>query len=161
MRPSASAAPRWFAVLALLCALSVAFALTAQHGFGMQPCPWCILQRLIIVVIGLVALGAALVRADAMRLAAGSLIVLLSLGGAAAALWQHFVAASSASCNLTLADRIVGATGLDMLWPQVFAAFATCADAAVKVAGVPFEFFSLALFVAAGTLAALLLRPRG
>jgi disulfide bond formation protein DsbB len=159
--PSASTAPRWFAALSLLCALSVAFALTAQHAFDMQPCPWCILQRLIIVVIGLVALAAALVRAGAMRVAAAALIGLLALGGAAAALWQHFVAASSTSCNLTLADRIVSATGLDLLWPQVFAPFATCADAAVKVAGVPFEFLSLALFVGAGALSVLLLSRRG
>ena len=127
----------------------------------MQPCPWCILQRLIIVVIGLVALAAALVHAAAMRVAAALLIGLLSIGGAAAALWQHFVAASSTSCNLTVADRIVSATGLDLLWPQVFAPFATCADAAVKVAGVPFEFFSLGLFVGAGVLSVLVLLRRG
>jgi len=34
----------------------VAAALVTQHALGMLPCPWCVLQRLIFVVIGLVAL---------------------------------------------------------------------------------------------------------
>jgi disulfide bond formation protein DsbB len=76
----------------------------------------------------------------------------------AAALWQHFVAASSASCNLTLADRVVRGLGLDELWPQVFAPYASCAEAAVKLGGVPYEFYSLALFVLLGALAVQVLR---
>ena len=30
---------------------AVALALVTQHVFGMQPCPWCVLQRLIFVAI--------------------------------------------------------------------------------------------------------------
>jgi protein dithiol:quinone oxidoreductase len=81
------------------------------------------------------------------RRAAGGLVVVLALSGVAAALWQHFVAASSASCDLTVAERIVAATGLDGRFPEVFAAYASCADAAVKLLGVPYEFWSLALFL--------------
>ena len=67
--------------------------------------------------------------------------------GALAALWQHFQAAASASCNMTFADRVVSQwLGLDSLWPEVFAAYASCADAAVKLAGVSYEFYSLALY---------------
>ena len=72
----------------------------------------------------------------------------------AAALWQRFVASSSTSCNLTLADRIVSGLGLDRLWPDVFEVRATCAEAAVKVFGVPFEMGSLALYVVLMGLAA-------
>jgi len=46
---------------------------------------------------------------------AGGLALLLATAGLGAALWQYFVAARSASCNLTLADRIVNATGLNAL----------------------------------------------
>ena len=35
---------------------AVALALVTQHVFGMQPCPWCVLQRLIFVAISLAAL---------------------------------------------------------------------------------------------------------
>jgi disulfide bond formation protein DsbB len=64
----------------------------------------------------------------------------------AAALWQHFVAAASVSCKQTLADQIVQGLGLAERWPEVFAAYASCAEAAVKLFGLPYEFYSLALF---------------
>jgi disulfide bond formation protein DsbB len=76
------------------------------------------------------------------------LLLLLCSFGVAAALWQHFVAAASSSCNLTLADRIVSATLLDELLPGVFQPRASCADAAADLLGVPYEFWSLALFLA-------------
>lgn len=137
---------------------AVAAALVTQHVFDMQPCPWCVLQRVIFVAIAGAALPGLLLAARWARLLGGSVMLLLASAGMAAALWQHFVAASSTSCNLTLADRIVSGLGLDNLLPQVFAAYASCADAAVKLAGVPYEFYSLALFVALGLIAARVLR---
>ena len=125
---------------------AIAAALVTQHVFGMQPCPWCVLQRLIFVTIGLSALlGLAWQSALGQRLVPLLLLLLCSLG-IAAALWQHFVAASSTSCNLTLADRVVSGLQLDALLPDVFQARASCADAAVKLLGVSYEFWSLALF---------------
>ena len=56
----------------------------------------------------------------------------------------------AASCNLTLADRIIRGLGADELWAYGFAPYASCADAAVKLLGVPYEFWSLTLFVAVG-----------
>jgi disulfide bond formation protein DsbB len=73
--------------------------------------------------------------------------VLAAFSGIAAALYQHFVAAKSTSCNLTLADKIVGGIGLDRALPFVFEVKASCADAAVNLAGIPYEFWSLGLFV--------------
>ena len=135
-----------FALVALACAAALAAALVSQHVYGMQPCPWCVLQRLVFAAIGVVALGAALVSGAALWRAGAALVGLLGLAGMAAALWQHFVAASSTSCDLTLADRLISGIGLDMAWPEVFAAFASCADAKVSLFGVPYEFWSLALY---------------
>ena len=134
----------------LLPLAAVAAALVSQHTFDMQPCPWCVLQRLVFVAVALVALPGLLINRPGVRRASAAAVLTLSLCGMAAALWQHFVAASSASCNMTLADRIVGGLKLDAVAPQVFAAYATCAEAAVKIAGIPYEFFSLALFIALG-----------
>ncbi len=137
----------WLLAIAALCFAAVGAALVSQHGFDMQPCPWCVLQRLIFIVIGCVALvGLAWRSVLGQRMLP---LVLLTLCGAgmAAALWQHFVAAASNSCNLTLADRIVSGLGLDALLPDVFQATATCADAAVNLLGVPYAFWSLALFI--------------
>jgi disulfide bond formation protein DsbB len=132
-----------FGIVAPLAAVGV--ALVSQYRYDMQPCPWCVLQRVIFLAI---ALATAL--SLAWRKIGAGLALLLSIGGAAAALWQHFVAAASASCNLTLADRIVGALQLNTLLPDVFEARASCADAAVSLLGVPYEFWSLALFVLLG-----------
>lgn len=127
---------------------AVALALVSQHVYDMQPCPWCALQRLIFVGIGLVALlGLAWNGTLLARRAVPLLLLLLCGCGIASALWQHFVAAASASCNLTLADRVLSASQLDQLLPEVFQPRATCADAAVDLIGVPYEFWSLALYL--------------
>mgnify|MGYP003381548354 CR=1 FL=1 len=68
------------------------------------------------------------------------------------------VAAASASCNLTLADRINTSIGLDALWPEVFAPYVSCADAAATLLGVPYEFYSLTLFVVLAAAATWVLR---
>jgi len=145
-----SAAQR-FAGAGIASLAAVGAALVSQHVFGMQPCPWCVLQRVIFLAIA-IACGIGLVwRGAAGRTLAGGLGALLALGGVAAALWQHFRAAASASCNLTLADTIVsGWLGLDSRWPDVFSARASCADAAVDLLGVPYDVWSLVLFAILG-----------
>ena len=127
---------------------AVGAALVAQHAFDMQPCPWCVLQRLIFVLIAIVALAGLAWRSVTGQRSASLALLLLGGAGTAAVAWQHFVAAASASCNLTLADRIMNGSGLPSLLPAVFEARATCADAAVNLLGVPFEFWALALFLA-------------
>ena len=144
-----SGGARVFAGVAVTCVAAVGAALVSQHAFGMQPCPWCVLQRLIFLGVAAACVIGLLWRSAAGQMIAGGVALLLALCGVAAALWQHFQAAASASCNLTLADKIVsGWLGLDSLLPDVFSARASCADAAVNLLGVPYDFWSLALFVA-------------
>lgn len=145
-----AASRRWPVLLigiAALSLLAVAAALVTQHVYDMQPCPWCVLQRLIFVAIALAALLGLAWRSTLGRSLSALLIVTLSLCGVAAALWQHFVAAVSSSCNQTLADRIISGLRLDAALPEIFQARASCADAAVKLLGVSYEFWSLALFM--------------
>jgi disulfide bond formation protein DsbB len=141
--------------MAVLSIAAVGAALVSQHVYGMEPCPWCILQRVIFLAIALVCLvGFVSTRV------AGVLALVLSLSGIGAALWQHFKAASSTSCALTVADQIVIALKLDSLWPDVFLARASCADAAVDLMGAPYEFWSLALFVVLGIASIAAIRKR-
>ncbi|MGZ5155374.1 MAG: disulfide bond formation protein B [Caldimonas sp.] len=144
-RAASSAGPFGFA--ALLSLGAIAAALVTQHGLGMQPCPWCTLQRLIFLVIGAVALLGLAWRAPAGSRIASGAAFLLAGAGFAAAMWQHFVAIPTGACKLSLADRIVSATGLNELLPAVFEARASCAEAAVNLLGVPYEFWSATLFV--------------
>lgn len=137
----------WLLAIAVACLAAVAAALVGQHVYDMQPCPWCILQRLIFVVVAVVALVGAAFGSYLARTLAATLAVLLAFAGGAAAVWQHAVAAKSASCNLTFADKVLSALGLNRALPDVFEPRASCADAAVDLLGVPFEYWSLALFV--------------
>jgi protein dithiol:quinone oxidoreductase len=151
---------QWCAAAVVVPLAGVAAALYTQHALDMQPCPWCVLQRVIFLAIALAALPGLLAGGGAARWFSGPLIGVLALCGVATALWQHFVASSSTSCALTLADRINRGLGLDELLPQVFASYASCAEAKATLLGVPYEFYSLALFVALGAAAALLVRGR-
>ena len=151
----------------LLCGAAVVVSLSAvgaalftQYKLDMQPCPWCVLQRVIFVAIALAALPGLLLPFKPARWVSALAMLVLAGCGAAAALWQHLVAASSASCAMTLADRVVRGNGLDELWPEGFSATASCADAATKLLGVPYEFWSLALFVGLLLLSVQLLRQR-
>jgi disulfide bond formation protein DsbB len=156
-----SSSGRLLAGMALACLVAVAAALVAQHAFDMQPCPWCILQRVVFIVIALLCGVGALVASRGVRAGVAGVALLLALCGAAAALWQHFVAAKSASCNLTLADRIISALGLEALLPALFQVTASCADAVSTIVRVPFEFWSLGLFVLLALAATTVLRaPR-
>ena len=151
-----------FATVALACLAAVGVALVSQHVFDMQPCPWCVLQRVIFLAIALACILGLLWRGASGRRVGAGLGLLLAMAGAAAALWQHFQAAASASCRLTLADKIVsGVLQLDSLWPDVFAARASCADAAVSLMGIPYDLWSLALFVGVGAGLLMVLRQRG
>lgn len=147
--------------IVLLSLGSVAVALWTQHALDMQPCPWCVLQRLIFVLVGAAALIGLAWRGTAGRLLSGTLVLVLSAAGAAAALWQHFVAAASDSCDRTLAERIISGLGLDGSLPEIFQPRASCADASVKLLGLSYELWSLALFVVLGAMALRLLRRAG
>ena len=153
MTPGPPRAALGFGLVAALALGGVAAALVSQHVYDMQPCAWCVLQRLIYLVIAFVALiGVAWRTRLGARIVSGG-VVLLAAAGAASALWQQFVAASSEACRLTLAERIVYGLKLDALAPEVFFARASCAEASVAMMGVPYALWSLALFVLLGAVA--------
>ena len=154
-------ADAWLAGIGLLSLAAVAAALVSQHVFGMQPCPWCVLQRVIFLAIAIACVIGLVWRSATGRRVGAVLGGLLALCGIAAALWQHFKAAASASCNLTFADTVVSQwLQLDSLLPDVFSPRASCADAAVSLLGIPYDFWSLALFVLIAVPLVRLLRAR-
>lgn len=159
MAAASGGARGWLVGIAVACLAAVGLALHAQYGHDMRPCPWCIVQRLLFIVIAVVALLAAAARGG-LRTALAALVPLLAAAGIAAAVYQHQVAARQHSCALTFADRLLTALGVEKLWPAVFQVTASCAEAAVSVLGVPFEYWSLALFALVGAVALWLLLSR-
>lgn len=153
-------ANRRLALLAIAAASMAAIgaALFTQYAWGLQPCPWCVLQRAVFALLAIVALLGALLPALLQPLFALLSLLLAGLG-LAAATWQHFVAAEQASCAMTLADRIMGGLGLDARWPEVFMATAACADKP-QLLGLPYEYWSGALFALLAVVSLWLLATR-
>ncbi len=153
---------RALAATALASFGAVGAALIAQHQFGIKPCPWCVLQRAIYLVVGALALIGWLGQSRrALRQAVVVLILVMCTAGLTAAVFQHEVAAQSASCALSLADKIVTALELEELWPSVFMITANCAEAAAyRLLGLPYEVWSGLLFAGLGALGLVTLTRR-
>jgi len=149
--------PQVLTIVALLAIAAVALAVTAQYVFDMQPCPWCVLQRFIYIVIAVLALLGALLSRSARRVAIG-LALLGALSGIASALYQQLAAVNENSCDLSLAERITTGLHLDRILPQLFIAYASCADAAVSVLHIPFAVWSCAMYAVLALLLAWTLR---
>jgi disulfide bond formation protein DsbB len=147
-----STSQRTLVLVAVLALGAVAIALVSQYAFDMQPCAWCVLQRLIYLVIAVVCLVMAWAGPAPRRIGA-FLAALLAAGGAASAYYQYTVAAKLLSCDQTFADKFISATGLDGALPSVFGIYATCMDAVVKVLGVEYAVWSLGLFAILALLA--------
>jgi len=149
--------PQVLVAVGLVSLGAVGLAAIAQYAFNMQPCPWCVLQRFIYIVVGVLALVAAALPGLGRRVFIG-LALLGTLSGVASALWQQLHAVNEASCDLSLAERIVSGLHLDSLVPQLFIAYASCGDAAVSVLGIPFAVWSCLLYVILALLLAWSLR---
>lgn len=140
-----SSRQRLLLLISFLSFASLGIALISQHVYDYPPCAWCVFQRLIYLVIGIVALLGAAGGAVAARIA-GVLTAILAAGGIVAAWYQYTVAAKMLSCDQTFADRFMVSTGLDGAVPWLFGIFATCMDASVEVLGVEYAIWSLMMF---------------
>ncbi len=125
---------------------AVALALVSQHLAGFEPCPWCVVQRMAYLAVGLFALMAVLGRRSTVAYRLFLVAAALSaVGGLAAALHQHFVAAKTASCAFTAADRWISWSGLADWLPSVFSATAACDEANAPMLGLPYSVWSMLL----------------
>ena len=149
---TAASRQRLLLVCAFLSFTAVGAALISQHVFGMLPCAWCVVQRLIFLVLAMVCLvGAAGFRLTRSAAGIGAVIAVI---GATAAWHQYTVAAHLVSCEQTWADRFLVQSGLDGTLPWLFGVMGTCMQASVELAGVQYVLWSLALFVVLATLLA-------
>ena len=141
---------------------AVGIALIAQHQFGVKPCPWCVLQRALFLLIGALSLLGWLASAKrVLRQSVLVLVLVLCAAGLTAAVFQHEVASQSASCAMGLADNIVTVLNLEELWPSVFMITGNCADAAAyRLLGLPYEVWSGLLFAALAALGLWVLNQR-
>lgn len=119
----------YFAAIFVICAALIGFALYLQEEQGLDPCPMCILQRYAFVVIGVLALVAAIhgPRGAALK-AYSALLVLVAIAGAGVAArqsWlQHHPPAVS-SCGTDL-EFLINTFPLSQALPRIFAGSGDC-----------------------------------
>ena len=145
-------------VISGLCVAGVGIALLSQHAFDMQPCAWCVFQRLIYLLLSVVAALAASSQGLVVRLVYAMLGLSLTIAGVLAAWFQAQVASQSFSCAQTLADLLMTQTGLETAIPALFGIYASCMDARVKVFGLEYAYWSLLLFALLGLMIAFIMK---
>lgn len=120
----------WFATLSLGCFGLVAVGMAMQNLLRLAPCPLCIFQRLLYLVIGGLALLAMLL--PVARLAWAGLIAGLAGLGAAVAGYQTWMQAFpelATECGYAdpnVIERLVDWLGME--WPSMFLATGFCSS---------------------------------
>lgn len=158
---------RIYLALALACAAAMAFALYAQHGLGLEPCPLCIFQRLAVLAVGAAALGAAWrdPRYRGPQLAWGGVTLLSALAGAGVAAWhvklQLFTPEDKIpACGPGLDYMLETMPFTDML-AKVFKGSGECAEVSWTLLGLSLPAWSLVFLIGITVFAAWLARmPR-
>ena len=148
--PPLREAREWLLAGAFGCVLALFGALLLQHAKNMQPCAWCVFQRLVYLGLAAACLTGALMVSMSARLMAVGAGIVLALIGLWAALYQQFVASQTDSCGLTFADKLIMALNLHQIAPWMFVAYAPCNKANIALLGVPFALWSALLFVLLG-----------
>ncbi len=153
----------------LLCAVLLAFALYAQYVLMMDPCPLCILQRVVFIALGVLFLiGGIQAPRGGGRKAYAALIVLVALVGTAIAirhLWiQSLPADQVPSCGAPLGyllETRAGNGGLIGVLLKVLSGSGECAKVQ-PILGLSMPAWSLLWYVLLAALAIVATRrPKG
>ncbi len=122
-RTVADRAGRMFTLLFIGCAAIIAYALYLQHVKDLDPCPWCIVQRLGYIAIGLLALIAALWRPAGFGIGVFSLLAaLLAIGGGAAATYHIYLQRDperANACTGSALEKMLDASHIGKMIPPL------------------------------------------
>jgi disulfide bond formation protein DsbB len=138
--------------------VSMAGALYFQHVLHLQPCPLCVLQRVAIIGVGLVAAMGLLASGARVQLVVAALALLLALVGAGIAGWHAWILAyppESMSCGRPF-EWFHADFPLAVWLPRLFAGQGDCLNLDWTLFGLAIPHLSLIAFtaLAAGTAAA-------
>ncbi len=152
----------WFASLGLGCLGLVAVGMELQALLRLSPCPLCIFQRLLYIVIGSIGLAGVLVPV-ARPLWAGlaALLALLGVGVAGYQTWMQAYPHLAPECSFTdpnAIERLVDWLGMQM--PSLFLATGFCSSREWEFLGLSMANWSLLIFAGIVGSAVLLMRAR-
>ena len=154
----ALANPRSLFLLAFLgCLALMGGALYLEHGVGLSPCPLCIVQRVFVILFGLVCLVAALHAPQRTGRRVYSVLALLfAIGGGATAarqVWLQSVPPEQLEACLPSLEFMMEALPLQEIVSLVFHGTADCAEVTWTLFGLSLPEWSLLAFVGMGLFA--------
>ncbi len=140
----------WLAI-ALVTETAVMMSLISTFWLGLQPCPLCIFQRLLFMLIGVVGLVAFFLRPLGQRLAGGLILALCALGAGVAGYqsWLQTQPPGSLACTgdaLGPIEQLVDWLGQQV--PVLFLATGFCDDVALEFLGLSLANWALVVFLA-------------
>jgi len=149
---------RVYALMALTCIGLLAFGLYLQHMVGLEPCPMCIVQRYVFVLVALSAVAAAALPAWRAGVVLGGVILILACAGAFVAArqsWLQWYPPEVFTCGRDLYGMIE-AFPLQRVVPMVFKGSGDCSAVDWTFLGGSIANWSFVCFCACGVGAALL-----
>ncbi len=141
--------------IVLVCVALLSFGMYFQHVVGLEPCPMCIVQRYVMVLIGLVALLGAGLSGRIASLTVGSVLVLLAGGGAYVAArqtWLQWYPPEVVSCGRDFYGMIE-TFPLQRAIPMIFKGGGDCSKVDWTFLGGSIANWSFVAFVGLGLLA--------
>ena len=131
-------------LLAGFSALALTIAMVSQHIFDMQPCAWCIAQRMMYIVIFLFSTISFLLNEKKYSFYIGSV---LSLGGIGLAIYQSIVKKNPFACAQTIVDELVVNFGLNKIAPEIFEIRVFCSEENATILGIQYVYISMIGFL--------------
>ena len=152
----------WFVTLGVGCLGLVAFGMELQNMLRLSPCPLCIFQRLLYIVIGMVGLlGFAFPVGRLLWCALIVALAALGFGVAAYQTWMQAFPHLAPECSFTdpnIFERIVDWLGMQM--PSLFLATGFCTSREWEFLGLSMANWSVVIFAAIALYATLLFRRK-
>lgn len=135
-----------FLLVALVCIALLGFAMYLQIVEEMQPCPLCVIQRYMFILVAAFALLGYFMPLPARR-GAAALGALAALGGAGTAIWHLYVKAHpGVSCTTDPLETALNQLPTVKLWPPMFTADGFCSAPWPPVFGLQIPTWSLIWF---------------
>lgn len=146
------ASPRPLFFLAFIgCVLLMAAALYLEHVVGLEPCPMCVLQRICVVLFGVVCLIAAIHGSGSLGRRVYAVLALLFAGAGAATagrqIWLQSVPADQLEACLPSLEFMMEALPMQDIVRLVFQGSADCAEVKWTLFGMSIPEWSLLGFI--------------
>ena len=149
---------RLLALMGVACVGLLAFGFYLQHGLGFEPCPMCIVQRYVMVLIAVLAAVASTQKARIFLVGSSALLLVLSALGAFVAArqsWLQWYPPEVVSCGRDLYGMIENFP-LQRVIPMLFKGSGDCSAVDWTFLGGSIANWSFVCFCAIGLTSALL-----